>query len=53
MKQITFERRYFKNLNEWEYFLTQVGVPEKEWVTIASIDILSDGYAIRKNGLLG
>jgi len=46
MRKITFEERYFKNVGEWEYFLTELGVPEEEQSNISVIDVNIDGYEI-------
>jgi hypothetical protein len=46
MKDLDFEERYFKNQDEWEYFLSQCGIPSEEWGDIESVSIRVDSASI-------
>ena len=53
MRTATFEERFFKNKDEWTYFLSQVGVPEKDYDNISVIEINVDGYKVTDVWLAG
>lgn len=36
---VTFEERYFKNNDEWTYFLGQLHIPEEKWLDIDEIKL--------------
>jgi len=35
--KVTFEERYFKNKDEWDYFLSQLFIPEKKRLEVDEI----------------
>ncbi len=37
MKKIIFEKKYFKNNSEWDYFLFQLGIPEKKRIDVDEV----------------
>jgi hypothetical protein len=39
MRTLNFQERFFKNQNEWHYFLSQCGIKEEEYFMIDEINI--------------
>ena len=47
MRTLTFSEHYFKNNNEWIYFLSELGITDKDTQDeISEIEISVDGYKI-------
>lgn len=45
--RITFEERYFKNEDEWDYFLSQLDIPEEKRIDIDEIELDVSRFMIK------
>jgi hypothetical protein len=47
MRTLTFSERYFKDNDEWIYFLSELGITDKDTQDeISEIEITVDGYEV-------
>jgi hypothetical protein len=46
MRTLTFSEHYFRNNNEWIYFLTELGINKSNIAEISEIEITVDGYEV-------